>query len=148
MFDEQYVVDFIIKAIKKGFNTKDWKDSFGGKSIKVTDDDYGEETMFPVIRIEIVDNHQTEKTYDSSQLIRYSTFWFEIEHFNQAVEKNGTNKVTLGRKINAKIMEILQEELNPHITRNSRIESPDPTIYRRLIEGYCKIDNNTKTFYR
>lgn len=147
-FDEEYVTQYIENAIKDGFNSKEWKTLFGGKAMKFSEDNFGESTTFPLTYIAITDCVQTDGTYDSSQEQKYTTFWFEIEHYNQAVEKNGTTKKELGLKINKKMVEILQDALNPHITSNSRIESPDSTIYRRRIEGHCNIDNNKKIFYR
>lgn len=148
MFDELYVIDLIKNAIKKAFGTAEWKESFGGKSMKIVEDRYGESTTFPVVYIGISNAHMADGTYDSDQRERYTTFWFEIEHFNQAVEKTGESKARLGARINQEIVRVLQEELNPHIESNIRIESLDETIHRRLIEGYCNIDNNKKIFYR
>lgn len=148
MFDEQYVTDFISGAIKKAFGTKEWRTAFGGKALKIVEDSFGETTTFPVVYVEITDAYRANGTYDSSQKENYTTFFFTIAHYNQAVEKTGESKKELGIRINKKIVEVLQEEMNPHITRNARVESPDETIYRREIEGYCNIANHTKTFYR
>ena len=148
MFDELFVTEYIKDAIKSAFKTAEWKKSFGGKTMKFPEENFGESTTFPVVRVEIVDCHQADGTYDTSQEERYTTFWFEVEHFNQAVEKTGENKKQLGIRINQTIVEALRDALNPHITSNTKIESLDPTIYRRLIQGYCNIDNNKKIFYR
>lgn len=148
MFDEQFVTDFICGAIKKAFGTKEWRTAFGGKALKIAEDSFGETNSFPVVYVEITDARMADGTYDSSQKEKYTTFFFTIAHYNQAVEKTGESKKELGIRINKKIVEVLQNEMNPHIIRNSRIESPDTTIYRREIEGYCNIDNNKKIFYR
>lgn len=148
MFDELYVTDLIKNAIKKAFNTPEWKKSFGGKTLKIVEDSFGETTTFPVVYVEVDNPQIADGTYDSDQRERYTKFWFEVDSYNQSVEKTGESKTRLGIRINQEIVRVLQEELNPHITENSRIDGPDSSVYRRKIEGYCNIDNNKKIFYR
>ena len=146
MFDEQKVCDTIQSALKKAFDTPEWKALFGRKSVKFTDDNYGERTSFPVIYIGVSNCSQDDRTVDSDKTEKYTQFYFEIEQYNQAT--TSLTKVKLGRKINKQIVETIRETLNPWITQNSEVMSPDESIYRRLIEGYCTIDNQKDIFYR
>lgn len=145
-FDEQAVCDFIKTNLAEAFNTPEWKTTFGNKKVKFTEDSFGAKTTFPVIYINVSDCKQDERTRDSSLQEKYTKFWFVIEHYNQAV--GSSTKKELGIKINKKIVETICATMNPWITSNSQIESPDNTIYRRSVEGYCTINNNTKIFYR
>lgn len=146
MFDEQKVCDTIQSALKKAFDTPEWKALFGRKAVKFTDDNYGERTSFPVIYIGVSNCTQDDRTVDSDKTEKYTQFYFEIEQYNQAT--TALTKVKLGRKINKQIVETIRETLNPWITQNSEVMSPDESIYRRLIEGYCTIDNQKDIFYR
>lgn len=146
MFDEQKVCDTIHDALKKAFDTAEWKNLFGRKVMKFTDDNYGERTSFPVIYIGVSTCAQDDRTVDSDKIEKYTQFYFEIEQYNQAT--TSLTKVKLGRKINKQIVETLRETLNPWITQNAAVFSPDDSIYRRLIEGYCTIDNQKDIFYR
>lgn len=146
MFDEQKVCDTIQSALKKAFDTPEWKALFGRKVVKFTDDNYGERTSFPVIYIGVSNCSQDDRTVDSDKTEKYTQFYFEIEQYNQAT--TALTKVKLGRKINKQIVETIRETLNPWITQNSEVMSPDESIYRRLIEGYCTIDNQKDIFYR
>ena len=146
MFDEQKVCDTIQSALKEAVDTPEWKALFGRKSVKFTDDNYGERTSFPVIYIGVSNCSQDDRTVDSDKTEKYTQFYFEIEQYNQAT--TALTKVKLGRKINKQIVETIRETLNPWITQNSEVMSPDESIYRRLIEGYCTIDNQKDIFYR
>lgn len=146
MFDEQKVCDTIQSALKEAFDTPEWKALFGRKAVKFTDDNYGERTSFPVIYIGVSNCSQDDRTVDSDKTEKYTQFYFEIEQYNQAT--TALTKVKLGRKINKQIVETIRETLNPWITQNSEVMSPDESIYRRLVEGYCTIDNQKDIFYR
>lgn len=145
-FNEQSTVNEIKSILKSAFNTTAWKNAFGGKTMKFTDDNFGEVTSFPVIYFDISDCSMENGTYDSSQDEKYTRVWFDIEQYNQAV--GTTSKKTLGRSINKHIIDTLRNSLNPTITKNSELVSPDDTIYRRAIEGYFIIENETQTIYR
>lgn len=145
-FDEQYVYDFIKQGLDEKFDTAEWKKKFGGKKVKFSEDNFGQSTSFPVIYINIEDCYEDNRTHDSSQIEHYTQFFFAVECYNQAV--GNVSKKRLGREINAEIVETLRELLNPHITSNSEILSPDDTIYRRRIDGYCTMNNETKIFFR
>ena len=100
----------------------------------------------PVIYIGVSNCTQDDRTVESGKTEKYTQFYFEIEQYNQAT--TALTKVKLGRKINKQIVETIRETLNPWITQNSEVMSPDESIYRRLIEGYCTIDNQKDIFYR
>lgn len=145
-FDEQYVIDFIKEELNSVFSSEDWRRAFGGKDVIYTEDNFGARNSFPVIYIEVTNRLQRTGTEDSSLEEKYTRFWFNIEHYNQAVGK--TQKTKLGIRINEAIVDVLRKNLNPTIISNSKIVSPDNSIYRRSIEGYCSINNKTKTFYK
>lgn len=145
-FDEQEIVDYIQAGLKKAFNTKEWKTLFGGKKIAFSEDNFGQAPSFPIIYVDIDDCHQADGTNDSSHLEKFTQFYFNVECYNQATAE--LSKKALGRKINARVVEVLREIMNPNITSNSELASPDETIYRRSIQGYSVYDNTTKTFYR
>lgn len=145
-FDEQYVWDYIKSGLEKVFNTPEWKKLFGGKKMKFVDDNFGQQPSFPVIYIEITDFYEPDEFHDSEKVENFTRFSFDIEQYNQAVSP--LTKKQLGRKINMQIAETIKDILNPHITSNGEISSPDDTIYRRSIQGYCIINNKTKIFFR
>lgn len=145
-FDEQGLYDFIVKQLKAEFKKAEWKTLFGGKTMKFVEDNFGETTSFPVIYVEISDSSRAYGTEDSSNEDLYTYYTFKIECYNQSV--GDLTKVQLGRMINSKVIEILRRDLNPNITQNQQLPSPDDTIYRRLVQGSGTIDNKTKIFYR
>lgn len=145
-FDEQYVVNLLESSLKKEFNTKTWKELFGGNAIKFSDDNFGASNVFPLIYIAVENSFELEKTIDSSLEENYTKFSFAIEQYN--VGTNKSDKRNLGILINSAIMKVLKQTLNPVISENKRVASPDNNIYRRLIEGYCTINNKSKIFYR
>lgn len=143
-FDEQGIIDYIQGGLAKAFNTKEWKTLFGGNKMSFSEDNFGQAPSFPVIYIEIDNPYRTN--IDSSHIERYTQFSFTIECYNQA--KGDLTKKQLGRKINGFLVETLIELINPNITANEELASPDETVYRRHIEGYCIHDNQNNIFYR
>ena len=146
VFDEQEIIDYLKDVVKSAFKGVEWHTYFGGKNMKVVDENFGESTTFPVVYVGITDCYQADGTYDSSRDEQYTNFEFEVECYNQEVGKKTKREV--GLAINKQLMTALKQSLNPHITFNQQLESPDESIYRRRIEGYTIFDNKNKIFYR
>lgn len=146
VFDEQEIIDYLKSVVKGAFKGAEWRTYFGGKNMKVVDENFGESTTFPVVYVGITDCYQADGTYDSSLDEQYTNFEFEVECYNQEVGKKTKREV--GLAINKQLMTALKQAMNPHITFNQQLESPDESIYRRRIEGYTIFDNKNKIFYR
>lgn len=145
-FDEQGLVDYIREGLAKAFNTKEWKALFGGKKMQFSEDNFGQAQSFPIIYIDVDNCYEPDELHDSSQVENFTHFDFTIECYNQA--KGELTKKQLGRKINAFVVKTLRELMNPHISYNHEVESPDDTVYRRKIDGYGIYDNQNNIFYR
>lgn len=145
-FDEQYIYDMIKDGIAKAFNTRDWKTKFGGKKIAFAEENFGEAPSFPCVYIGVEAAIERQDLHDSSHQEKFTQFEFEVECYNQAT--NDLTKTKLGRMINVRLKEALEDLFNPIITFNSELASPDETIYRRRISGRSTIDNKNKVFYR
>lgn len=146
VFDEQDFIDGLTKTVKKAFAGTEWRSLFGGKNMKFSEDNFGEETSFPIMYIGVSDYTQASGTYDSSRDDRFTQVEFEIECYNQEVGKH--TKRDIGLAINKQLVIALKEYMNPHIEMNQQIASPDESLYRRRITGYTILDNKNKIFYR
>lgn len=145
-FDEQYVYDMIKDGIAKAFNTREWKTLFGGKKIAFAEENFGESPSFPCIYIGISSAIERTDLHDSSHQELFTRFEFEVECYNQATKD--LTKTKLGRMINVRLKEVIEDLFNPVITENRELPSPDETLYRRRISGHSTIDNKNKVFYR
>lgn len=145
-FDEQDFINSLTEVVKKAFSGTEWRSYFGGKNMKIVEDNFGEVTSFPVMYIGVSDCTEANGTYTNSKEEQYTDVEFEIEHYNQEVGKKTKREV--GLAINKHLVETLKKYMNPHITTNSQISSQDESIYRRRIEGYVIYDNKNKIFYR
>ena len=145
-FDEQYIYDMIKDGIAKAFNTREWKTLFGGKKIAFSEENFGEPPSYPCIYIDIIDAIERVDLHDSSHKENFTQFEFEVECYNQATKD--LTKTKLGRMINVRLKEVLEDLFNPVITENRELPSQDETIYRRIISGRSTIDNKNKVFYR
>lgn len=146
VFDEQDFIDSLISVVKKAFAGTEWRAYFGGKNMKIVDDNFGETTSFPVMYIGISDCTEAIGTYTNSKDEQYTDVEFEIESYNQEVGKKTKREV--GLAINKHLVTTLKEYMNPHIQTNTQISSQDESIYRRRITGYVIYDNKNKIFYR
>lgn len=146
VFDEQEVIDYLKSVVKNAFKSPEWRTLFGGKNIKIVDENFGEQTSFPVVYVGVSDCTQADGTYDNSGDEQYTDVEFEVECYNQEAGKK--TKREIGLAINKQLMTALKQAINPHITMNQQLESPDESIYRRRIEGYTIFDNKNKIFYR
>lgn len=146
LFDEQGIIDYIRQELASAFSSSEWKAKLGKKKVKFVDENFGEETSFPVIYIEVTNCVRADGTYDSSKVERFTHFDFIIEFYTQDIGE--TNKAVLGREMSSKIISVLTKKINPHIIENRPVPSPDETLYRRVIEGYGIVDNIENIFYR
>lgn len=146
VFDEQAFISGLTKAIKKAFAGAEWRTMFGGKTMKFSEDNFGEETSFPITYVGVSDYTQASGTYDNSKNDTYTRVEFEIECYNQEVGKK--TKREIGLAINKQLVIALKEYMNPHIEMNQQLASPDDSIYRRRVTGYTILDNKKNIFYR
>lgn len=150
-FNEQAFYDKLTTAILKGFKTdtsresKYWYKLFGNRQIRVYDSLAQSEPQFPccVITVESIPNRSL---INSSQIDRFSNVSIEIEHYNQSV--GGKSKEVIGREINTRLREIIQQEFGAIIVNNSQIRSPYEQVYRRLISIAFTYDNLNNIIYK
>lgn len=150
-FNEQEMYDKFTTAILKGFKTdtsranKYWYKLFGNRQISVYDTLEQSKPQFPccVVTVFSVPNRSF---ITSSQIDRFSDVTVEIEHYNQS--ENGKSKEEIGREINTRLREIIQQEFGAIIVSNSQIRSPYEQVYRRLISISFTYDNLNKIVYK
>ena len=146
VFDEQEVIDYLKSVVKNAFKSPERRTLFGGKNMKIVDENYSEHISFSVVYVGVSDFIFLFVIYDNSGDEQYTDVEFEVECYNQEAGKK--TKREIGLAINKQLMTALKQAINPHITMNQQLESPDESIYRRRIEGYTIFDNKNKIFYR
>lgn len=146
VFDEQDFISSLTSVVKKAFAGTEWRTLFGGKNMKFVEENFGEETSFPVTYIGVEDWVQATNTYASNKDEQYTRVEFEIECYNQEVGKK--TKRDIGLAINKQLVKTLKEYMNPHIEENTQVSSQDESLYRRRVTGYVIYDNINKIFYR
>lgn len=150
-FNEQEMYDKFTSAILNGFKTdtsrenKYWYKLFGNRQMQIYDTLEQSKPQFPccVITVFSVPNRSF---ITSSQIDRFSNVTVEIEHYNQS--EKGKSKEQIGREINTRLREIIQQEFGAIIVSNSQIRSPYEQIYRRLISISFTYDNLNKIIYK
>ena len=55
VFDEQEVIDYLKSVVKNAFKSPEWRTLFGGKNMKIVDENFGEQTSFPVVYVGVSD---------------------------------------------------------------------------------------------